>query len=217
MFELRVTPSYYPNVDSEFSGATPFAQLFGNNPRIQVGAEGDYEALHFKHFASLGVGGLIGFTTMSGTVLPSNPAQTGGQTIQEQTGFTLWTFAALAVLRIDVLARETWLPIVPYAKAGPAVGLWTTSNGSGTSVYHANQPDSQIGRGKSGGMIYALGGMVLLDAFDPHAAKSFTVERGINHSYAFVEYTIAQLDGLAQTNAMHVGDKAFTFGLAFEL
>jgi hypothetical protein len=218
MIELRVTPSYYPNVDSEFSnGATPFAQIFGTGANVQVGFEVDYELLHLRHFGSLGVGGMFSYTSFSGTALPTDPTILKGETVQEQVGFLLFTGAALAVLRVDVVARETWIPLVPYAKIGPAIALWNSSNGRGTSIYDRGDADQSIGRGKTGGMVYAIGGMFLLDALDEHTAKAFRVERGINHTYAFAEYTITQLNGLGQTAALHVGDRAWTFGLAFEL
>lgn len=218
MVELRVTPSYYPGVDSEFSnGKTPFADLFGTSPNIQVGLEVDYELLHLRHFGSLGIGGMLAYTSFSGTALPNDQTSLRGEVVQEQVGFLLFTGAALAVLRVDVLARETWLPFVPYAKIGPALALWSSSNGRGTSIYDQGKPDQSTGQGKTGGLVYALGGMFLLDALDEHTAKAFRVERGINHTYAFAEYTITQLNGLGQTSALHVGDKAWTFGLAFEL
>jgi hypothetical protein len=217
-FELRLG-RYLAQVDSEFSnGKTPFKNAFGTDLRFQLGFEGDYQFLHIRHVGSLAIGGLASYTSASGTASASDPSVQ--ENISEPIGFSLWTFAALATFRLDVLARETFVPIVPYAKIGPAVALWTSSNGRGTSVTPDPNPNNvatSLGRGKTGGIVYAIGAMFLLDAFDRQAAKNFALERGVLHSYAFAEYSVAQLNGLGQTNALHVGDRGFTFGLAFEL
>ena len=112
-----------------------------------------------------------------------------------------------------MLARETVVPIVPYAKAWLMWGLWNSSDGRGLS----HGPDGRTARGRTNGFFYAVGAMLLLDALDPEAAKVFAVERGVKHSYAFAELTIADLRGFGQAQAMQVGDVTWTAGLAFEM
>lgn len=206
--------AYRPQVDSAFANATPYADVFGDKKRFMIGGEVDWQAIHIPHIGSVGLGGMFGYTKASGTAQFSNPAAHPGEVSGEDTSLSLWLLSVLAVVRIDVLARETWIPIVPYGKVGPAMGLWSTSNGLGTSV----ASDGTVGRGRTNGMFYAVGGMFLLDIFDRQAAKTFAVEQGVKHTYFFAEYSIADLRGLGQSgNVMHVGDNTWTLGLSFEL
>jgi len=204
--ELRFGP-YRPDVDSAFSGIKPYEQVFGDSTRFMVGGEFDWHPLHIPHFGSLGVGGLIGFTSASGNAKFTD----GSGDSAETTKLSMWLLAALAVLRVDVIARETWIPIVPYAKIGPAAGLWTSENGLGIS-----EVDGVLGRGKTYGMMYALGGMLMLDFLDRQSAKTFDAEQGVRHTYLLGEFTWADVNGLGQSGALRVGDKTWTTGLAME-
>ena len=205
--ELRFGP-YRPRVDEGVPAGRPYSQAFGDSTRYMVGGEIDWQALHIPHVGSLGVGGLLGYTKATANAKFSD----GSGDSAEETAFSMWLLGALAVMRIDVLARETWIPLVPYIKAGPAAGFWTASNGSGTVTV-----DGVKGEGRTFGMIYAIGGMFLLDAIDRQAAKTFSAEQGIKHTYFFFEYTMAELRGLGQTTAMQIGDRTWTLGLAMEL
>ncbi len=206
--ELRFG-AYTPQVDRQFSGRTPFKDTFGDDTRFMIGGEVDWQPIHIPHVGSVGLGGLVGYTSASANAQFAD----GTGASDEETSFNVWMLAALAVVRIDVLARETWIPLVPYAKFGPAVGLWSSSDGRGTS----RSADGLVARGRTNGFFYAFGGMLLLDALDRQAAKTFAAERGVLHTYAFAEYTIADLSGVGQQNAMQVGDTTWTVGLAFEL
>jgi hypothetical protein len=205
--ELRFGP-YRPQVDRAFSNAAPYSKVFGNSTRFMLSGEVDWQAVHIPSFGSVGVGGLIGYTSASANAGFSD----GSGPSAEDTGFSLWLLSALAVVRVDVLARHTWIPLVPYGKVGPAVGLWSASNGSGTSEVNGVK-----GRGRTGGMLYAVGMMFLLDAIDRQSAKTFAAERGVKHTYFFGELTLAEVNGLGQSNAMQVGDRTWTLGLSMEL
>lgn len=204
--ELRVGP-YRPQVDRAFNNAAPYQQVFGDSTRIMLGAEVDWQPIHIPHFCSVGIGGMFGYTKASANARFSD----GSGASAEDTSFSLWLLAALAVVRIDAIARETWLPIVPYGKVGPAMGLWTASNGTGTS-----EVGGVKGEGRTFGMMYAVGGMFLLDVIDRQAAKTFAAEQGVKHTYAFGEFTMAEVTGLGSKNAMQVGDRTWTVGLATE-
>jgi hypothetical protein len=208
--EARFGP-YRPNVDRAFSGVSPYKDVFGERRRVMVGGEVDWQALHVPHFGSIGVGGIFGYTSASAKARFSDrPDVESG----EETSFDLWMFSAVAVVRVDVLARETWIPLVVYGKLGPAVGLWSTSNGGGIS----RAPDGTAARGRTNGSFAAVGAMFLLDVLDRQAAKSFAVEQGVKHTYLFGEYTMANLYGLGQSGpVMQVGDRTWTLGFAFEL
>ncbi len=90
----------------------------------------------------------------------------------------------VGVLRVDVLARETPVPLVPYAKAGFGYALWWAGDGDGT----AHDDNGVIGRGHSFGFQYALGGMLLLDAFDRASAVEIDSNTGVNNTYFFLEW-----------------------------
>jgi len=204
--ELRFGP-YRPQVDRAFNNAAPYNQVFGDGTRFMLGAEVDWQPIHIPHFCSVGIGGLFGYTKATANARFSD----GSGASAEDTSFSLWMFSALAVIRIDAIARETWVPIVPYGKVGPAIGLWTASNGSGTSEVNGVK-----GEGRTYGMMYAVGGMFLLDVLDRQSAKTFAAEQGVKHSYVFGEFTMAEVTGLGQANAMQVGDRTWTVGLAAE-
>ncbi len=207
MVEIRFGP-YRPNVDEGPVSGRPYDTAFGDATRYMVGAEVDWQALHIKHFGSLGVGGMFGYTRATANAKFAD----GSGDSAEDTTFSQWNLVALGVLRVNVLARETWIPLVPYAKVGPGVSLWSAGNGSGTV-----NVDGVEGKGRTFGMVYAFGGMFLLDSIDRQAAKTFAAEQGVKHTYFFFEYMMAELKGLGQTNAMHVGSRTWQLGLAMEL
>jgi hypothetical protein len=206
--ELRFGP-YRPDVDSAFNNAAPYQQVFGDSRRYMMGLEVDWQALHIPRFGSVGIGGSISYTKSTGTAQFSD----GSTGSAEETSLTLYPMAALGVVRVDVLARRTPVPLVAYGKIGPGVAFWTAANGSGTSV----GKDGKSGQGRTFGMVYAIGGAFLLDAFDRQAARSFSVEQGVHHSYFFLEYTITDYHGLGQSGAMYLGDKTWNLGLTFEM
>ncbi|HEX3772684.1 MAG TPA: hypothetical protein VHV30_17515, partial [Polyangiaceae bacterium] len=64
--ELRISP-FTPNIDSDSSlaGKTPYADVFGSNPRIMIGAEFDWQALRIPHLGTLGPGVSAAFVTIT--------------------------------------------------------------------------------------------------------------------------------------------------------
>lgn len=208
--------AYHPNVDAEFantSHATPYDDTFGSSTRFMIGGEVDWEFLHVEHLGSLSLGGLVGYTKATGAAkFASGP--NAGQPSAETAALEVIPMAALLVARLDIVARETVFPIVPYAKFGIGTAWWNSTNGSGTS--HANI-DGTLGRGHSNGLVYAGGVMFLLDSLDRQTAKTFQVQQGVNHTYLFAEWTVTAFDGLLQTNAMNVGDSTWNVGFAFEM
>jgi len=221
--EIRFGP-YKPNVDegvgkvgcssaAAAAGCTPtgpYDKVFGDSNRIMLGLEVDWQIVHIARAVSLGVGGLIGYTKASGTAQFADG--TGGSI--EEADFSIIPMAALGVARIEGIALNAGIPIVPYGKLGPAIGFWSSSNGRGISY---GRKDGREGRGHTAGIMYAVGLSLMLDFLDPQAAKSFAVERGVQHTYAFFEYTVTNLTGLGQTGAMYLGDKTWNVGLMFEM
>ncbi|MGZ3419557.1 MAG: MXAN_2562 family outer membrane beta-barrel protein [Polyangiales bacterium] len=198
--EARFGP-YRPRVDRAFADRNPYEKTFGSTPRLMAGAEADVAPLHFS-FGSLGFGALVGYTRAT-----AHQGYADGRGVSdEKTTFDLWMFAAVTTLRVDSLAHETPVPLVPYAKLGVTTGLWSSSDRGDT-----------VARSHSNGFFYAVGSMFLLDVLDPQAARTFTVERGVQHSYLFAELTLADLRGFGQSHALRVDDLTWTAGLAFEM
>ena len=140
--------------------------------------------------------------------MPHNGSTQSGET----TSLEIFPFAAMAVLRVDVLWREAGVPIVPYAKLGFGYALWRASNTLGTSNF-----DGVSGKGASLGTHAALGLSLNLNVFDPYAAQNFDDSMGVNGSYLFAEWTREDLTGLGfQSDPLRVGGTNWTFGLAFE-
>ena len=140
--ELRFGP-YPPAVDEEFGGATPFADTFGNDTRFLFGFEVDWQLLRIPGFGSLAPGFGWGFTSFSADA----PLADGTGLSDQETSLTIMPMYLVGVMRVDVLARETDIPLVPYAKLGVGYALWWVSDGADTAA----DPQGVSGEGASYG------------------------------------------------------------------
>jgi hypothetical protein len=212
--ELRFSP-FTPAVDSNpnLHGATPFASTLRDFSRLMFQMELDWQAFRIPHFGTLGPGVGIGYTRMSGDAqFVEAHGPTGILNSGETTSLAIYPFYAVAVLRVDVLWREARVPLVPYAKLGFGYSIWRASNTVGTSDYGGH-----LGVGGTMGTELGVGLAFNLNTFDEYSAKNFDDSVGVNNTYAFAEYTRADLDGLGiQSNPMRVGAQSWTFGLTVE-
>jgi hypothetical protein len=204
--EIRIG-RYVPSVDSEFNGATPYQTMFGDDNRYSIGLEVDWQAMRIPYVGTLGPGFSFGYTkaTASAFLTRQFPERS-----QEDTALRIFPMYAVAVLRADYIARNTPVPLVPYAKLGVGAALWSISNGGGTAYV-----GSLAGSGLSYGPQFALGGMLLLDAFDRDAAMEMDQDTGVNNAYFFLEWYVSEL-GIG-ANQMHVGTNTWVLGLALEI
>ena len=207
--EIRIG-RYVPNVDDEFdNGATPYEDSFGDGDRFLFGVEVDWQLLRIPYLGTLAPGLGWGFTKSSGDAL----LQDGTGRSDQTTSLTIMPMYLVGVLRADVIARETLVPLVPYAKLGLGGALWWVSDGDDTA-----RTDSGIsGRGTSYGYQFALGGMLLLDFFDPSAAVEADNSIGVNNSYLFGEWYYSDLGGFGSGDSMQVGTNTWMLGLALEI
>jgi len=209
--ELRFGP-YEPNIDDEFGGTGPYDHVFGDSTRWYLGLELDWQALRIPHFGSIGPGFSWGYTRMN-----ANARLTGSNEMSsEETSLWIMPMYVVGVLRVDVLANDIGVPLVPYLKAGVGYALWKTSDGLGTSAYETAEGETDVGRGSSYGWHFAPGIALQLDVFDEHAANNLDNSVGVNHSYAYVEWMRSKLDGFGSDDQMHVGTSTWVAGLAFE-
>jgi hypothetical protein len=209
-FELRFGP-YTPEVDEPFATPGPMERVFGNRKGFYIGAEVDWQALRIPYFGTIGPGLGWGYTSRSANAKVSGTTDDS----DAETSLTIMPMYLDAVLRIDVLARDVGIPLVPYGKLGLGFGMWSSSTDQGPS-----RRDGVLGRGRSWGTHMALGGMFLLDILDPSAALGFDEEVGVNNSYIFFEWQWANLDGqvklIESGPQMHVGTSNWVIGLALE-
>ena len=62
-----------------------------------------------------------------------------------------------------------------------------------------------------------IGLRLLLDVFEPGAARSFDIEMGVNHSYLFAEVQQLWLNDFGSSKSIDLSDMVLAFGLAFDL
>jgi hypothetical protein len=207
--EVRFGP-YRPRVDSEFGGsAAPYANAFGDKTRYMLGFEFDYQALRIPHFGSLGPGIGWGYTSSSAKALIASGNAAGSPSGQD-TSLSIMPIYLAGVLRLDVLAQETPVPLAFYAKAGLEYGLWWVTSGSQLA-----RAGGEVGSGTSYGYHVALGAMLLLNVFDRASAADMDNSVGINSSYVFFEYFRSELSGFG-SGLMQIGTNSWVTGLAFE-
>jgi hypothetical protein len=227
MFEVRLG-SYYPQVDEEFSGTGPYARAFdvidsdGNlqekKTRLYFGLELDWLPLRVPYVGALGPGFGWGYMSASEKAkLAADPTQASGQ----ETSLTIMPMHLSAVVRFDELMRRTSIPIVPYAKLGLGLGLWTAGEGSSTASYEEQTADEAVtktsGRDTTWGTHLALGGMLSLSWIDRDSASSMYQSTDLRNLYLFGEWMYANLDGIGSRPQMHVGSSSFVGGVALEM
>jgi hypothetical protein len=210
--EFKIAP-YSPNIDSGLSnGATPHKTVFGTSTRLLYTLEVDYEIL--QRFGTLSVGATIGIFAESGKAFVGTPdGFSTGVRSSDSTGLRLIPFSLLAVYRMDVLAEQWNVPFVPYAKLGLNYTFWKITDGNGDAATL-----TQGGRGTGGTAGWQVtGGLALqLDILDPASMRELDSESGLNHMYAFFEYSHIDASGLGMSNRLHVGDDTWSAGLLLE-
>jgi hypothetical protein len=229
--ELRFSP-WQPDVDSEFGnvpGGGPFLRYFGEAScgtdgrlrvcdRVLPALEFDWQALRIHPIGTLGLGVSLGYSSLS-----ANAPLTSSPGVSEQSSsLNVLPAYAVGVLRLDVLARRTVIPLVFYGKAGVAGTYWWITSGDQLARRNAQSPtrSGEIIMGTEGaatGFSYAwqlaAGVMFRLDWLEPQAQRSWDVSMGVNHSYLFAEYMLVRDWDRAQ---LRLGSNTWTFGAAFE-
>lgn len=214
--ELRFGP-YWPQVDDEFSSSPgPYEKVFGTGPQFYFGLEFDFMPLRIPYVGMIGPGFGWGYTATSSKAIVSGTNQAS----DEDTSLSIMPMHLSLVARFDELQRRTGVPIVPYLKFGPALGVWSAGNSEGTSVAGSgcsvDTPDATgctEGSGITWGLNFALGGMLSLNWLDPRSANLLAHESDVAHAYLFGEWMDAMLTGFG-SDAMHVGSSTVVVGLA---
>ncbi len=207
-FEFRIGP-YFPQVDSEFGGATPFADSFGDSSAIAIGFEADWQALRIPHFGSLGPGLGWHYTQKSGVAPFAGPPLNDNGPSAHKQRFWLMPMYLVAVLRVDVFAKEFSIPVVPYLKGGLAVGLWESRDASQVSEF-----DDVRGQGLETGLQFQLGAMLHLNPLSRQASIDMDNTSGVNDAYLYIEWWKSSVDSFGK--GMQVGTSTWMAGLAIE-
>src|SRR5690606_12867661 len=121
------------------------------------------------------------------------------------------------VYRLTALDERTWIPLVPYARAGLSYYLWwiTRPSGEVAEVPTMECPDpgdeslgcdGERALGASLGWQVALGVAIRAERLDPRAADSLRNEMGIAHAGFYAELAYAKVDGFGSAERLRVGD-----------
>lgn len=203
--ELRFAP-YLPNVDRNLGGATPYEDSFGTKPGFSVGFEGSWQALRIPHFGSLGPGLGVHWFRKSGIA----EFTSGDPGSAHPNSFWILPMYGVAVLRVDVLARDFRIPLVPYVKGGLAWALWESRDAGKVSV----AADGRKARGLETGLQLQAGLMVQLNPLQPQWAADMDNSSGVNSAYLFLEWWMSDVDSFG--SGMQVGTDTWVAGLALE-
>jgi hypothetical protein len=203
--ELKFGP-YRPDVDSEFTDVTPYASYFGPSRHLLTQLELDWQI--FRRFGSIGLGLGVGYFSVSGV----SPSTTGVPT-GDRSNLKVVPFSLSGVYRFDYFLNTRNFPLVPYGKLGLDYAYWRITDAN-DELAHDVQGNS--GQGGTMGWHATAGVALMLDVFDPEAARDFDTELGVNHTAITFEYTHADISGLGQPNKMHLGDTTWALGLLFE-
>lgn len=203
--ELRFAP-YLPNVDRNLGGATPYEDSFGTKPGFSVGFEGSWQALRIPYFGTLGPGLGVHWFRKSGIA----EFTSGDPGSVHPNSFWILPMYGVAVLRVDVLAHDFRIPLVPYVKGGFAWAFWESRDAGQVSV----ATDGRKARGLETGLQLQAGLMVQLNPLQPQWAIDMDNSSGVNTANLFIEWWMSDVDSFG--SGMQVGTDTWVAGLALE-
>jgi hypothetical protein len=187
-FEVKFGP-YRPNVDDQ-PGLTslPYEDTFGKKESMFLTSlEVDWQFFRIID-VSFGLAGSLGFMQESARSLTESGSESNDYTV-----LNVIPFAVLGVIRIDVLADELGVPIIPYFKGGVNWYFWWIL-GAGATQETGGTPGWQINPGVA----------LRLDQFDKMSARTFDNEVGVNHSFLFFEFDFAVVEGFGNGDNMYL-------------
>jgi len=184
-FELKLGP-FRPDYPS-------FKKTFGDDRGWLLSTELDVTAWHIPYVGQLNAGFGWGWANYDAKAI----ALPGGASVGETTEYTTYPMSALAVLRIDALARHTIIPITFAAKFGVDMVRWKMLTG-----------DHVDNDGLNFGVRWAAQAAIELDVIDRKATRRLDDDFGINHTFFLFEFFGSETDS--------TGARAFQFGLGLQ-
>ncbi len=197
---------YQPMIDSEFGGATPFADYYADDLWF---LEAEWDLYLYDGIGKLGLGLHAGYASTTGDIRSADGVS--GDEVPGETSFSVIPLRASIVYRYDYSAIHHGIPLVPVLKAGLDYHLWWVTDGSGETA----SVDGFQGEGAKAGWHASLGLNLLLDVISPRTAAIFDLNWGVNNTYFFAEYMISRVDGFGGPG-FDLSDDQLLFGLAFE-
>ncbi|MDB4988341.1 MAG: hypothetical protein JWN04_3519 [Myxococcaceae bacterium] len=188
-FELKVGP-YKPGLSH--GSKQVFDQTFGSKSGWMLNLELDITLYHIPYVGQLNVGASWGWVNYSAKAFDDTGARSG-----ETTSFTLYPLGALAVLRIDALARNTVIPLTFAGKVGPEWVRWKSDTGTRTDA-----------SGFNAGVRFGAQAAFELDYFDANTARRLDEDYGVNHTFLLFEYYESSTRG--------TGARTFQMGLGLQ-
>lgn len=171
-WQLHIGP-YTPYV-----GSNAFRDIFRGDGGPMVAMELDTHIVRIPYVGPIGVGvrgGWSRYTARSCAVDAEGNPDCDNRS-DEREKFVLLPVTVMAILKVDVLARELHFPLVITGKLGLDSFFWRTRRGGSTE-----------GSGRSIGLRWGVTFALELDFIEPRAARRLDEDWGINHSYLFVE------------------------------
>lgn len=202
IFELKLG-SMYPAIDDEVSG-TPFQDVFGTGNLWYLEMEAGF--YFWQGFGKLGVSYALGYSSVTGNAVAAD-----GSEISDETSFSMLPNRLSLLYRFDVLATRYFIPLVPAAKVGLDYYLWWSEGPDGENSVAGGAEAF----GGKWGYHGSIGLHFLLDVIDSSSAAVFDHNWGVNNSYLFAEYVLAQVDDFGGAG-LNLSDDYFMFGLNFE-
>ncbi len=171
-FELKVG-TYRPDARAT-NGDNAWRTFFGNDRGPLLQLEFDVFAWRIPYVGLIGGGVSAGWARYE-RGLCSDLTCAAQDRLDEKGRAKLFPIAGLAVLRVDVLARELGIPLVLTGKLGV------------DAVFYRIRGGSLNGSGGSIGMRWALQLALELDFINRARARTLDDEWGINHTTLFFE------------------------------
>ncbi|MCA9300544.1 MAG: hypothetical protein KDA28_15845, partial [Phycisphaerales bacterium] len=200
--------NYEPQIDEGSGGGDAFATVFGD---ANLGFELEYDYQVWRGIGSLGIGLNLGYVSATGSSVNED-----GTSSPDRSRLNMFPLRAALVYRLDWFQTQYRIPLVLAFKFGLDYYLWSTRSSGGVSDYTDASGERTIGRGATHGYHAAIGGYFLLDSLAPRMAQAFDANSGVNNSYIFAEYLIANIDDFGSSDSWDLGDRTAMFGLAFE-
>jgi len=163
---------------SPYVGSSAFSDIFGGDGGPMVAMELDTHIVRIPYVGPIGIGvrgGWARYTARSCTVDAAGAPDCENRS-DEREKLSLLPITIMAILKVDVLARELGIPLVITGKLGLDSFFWRSRRGG-----------SAQGSGRSLGLRWGVMFALELDFIEPRAARRLDEDWGINHSYLFVE------------------------------
>jgi hypothetical protein len=210
-FELKFGP-YTPDVASEGLTFDPWEVMYGG-PGFLTQLELDRYFLWPRGMLGLGVTAGYMQKTANSFEADATPGDPDGPRSADENTFHLVPTSLSAIYRFTMLADETPIPLVPYAKLGLSYYFWWATKGNGDTSNTMTNGDAS---GGTLGWQGTLGISFRVDGIDPDGTADMRAEAGVEHVGLFFEVTYADVSGLGMDKKLHVGAAFWSAGLNFE-